>query len=297
MMDTVARPALERLRDVAAAGGMDHLYVHCPDRFARNYAYQVLLLDELNRQGVEVIFLNRPLGQTPEDQLLLQVQGVIAEYERAKFLERSRRGKRHAAQEGRVGILCHAPYGYRYVNKQEGGGEARFEMVFDEARTVQQVFAWVGQERCTINEVCRRLYQAGTRTQTGKEHWDHKTIWDLLKNPAYKGEAAFGKTRWMPVGPRRLPPRGRPVQSRRGYAGNDARHPTSGLPSLCQRWWMQPYSMPCKSSWKRTGGEHVFLRRVLATYCRACSCVPDAGLLIVGAPMMHAMPITAVQER
>ena len=62
-------------------------------------------------------------------------------YERAKFLERSRRGKRHAAQEGRVGILCHAPYGYRYVNKQEGGGEARFEMVFDEARMVQQVFA------------------------------------------------------------------------------------------------------------------------------------------------------------
>jgi site-specific DNA recombinase len=219
---TVVRPALERLRDVAAAGGMDRLYVHCPDRFARNYAYQVLLLDELTQRGVEVIFLNRPLGQTPEDQLLLQVQGVIAEYERAKFLERSRRGKRHAAQEGRVGILCHAPYGYRYVNKQEGGGEARFDIVFDEARVVQQVFTWVGQERCTINEVCRRLHQAGMRTQTGKEHWDHKTIWDMLKNPAYKGEAAFGKTRWMPVGPRLRAPRGRPVQSRRGYAGNDA---------------------------------------------------------------------------
>ncbi len=219
---TLVRPALERLRDVAAAGGMDRLYVHCPDRFARHYAYQVLLLEELTQCGVEVIFLNRPLGQTPEDQLLLQVQGVIAEYERAKFLERSRRGKRHAAQEGRVGILCHAPYGYRYVNKQEGGGEARFEIVFDEARVVQQVFTWVGQERCTINEVCRRLHQSGIRTQTGKVHWDHKTIWDMLKNPAYKGEAAFGKTRWLPVGPRLRAPRGRPEQSRRGYAGNDA---------------------------------------------------------------------------
>jgi site-specific DNA recombinase len=219
---TLVRPALERLRDIAAAGGIDRLYVHCPDRFARNYAYQVLLLDELTHQGVEVIFLNRPLGQTPEDQLLLQVQGVIAEYERAKFLERSRRGKRHAAQEGRVGILCHAPYGYQYVNKHDGGGEARFEIAFEEARVVQQVFAWVGQERCTINEVCRRLHQAGIRTQTGKEHWDHKTLWDMLKNPAYKGEAAFGKTRWMPVGPRLRAPRGRPAQSRRGYAGNDA---------------------------------------------------------------------------
>src|SRR5256886_2469454 len=144
---SLVRPALERLRDVAAAGGMDRLYVHCPDRLARHYAYQVVLLEELTQRGVEVIFLNRPLGHTPEDQLLLQVQGVIAEYERAKFLERSRRGKRHAAQEGHVGILCHAPYGYRYVNKQEGGGEARFEMVFDQARVVQQVFAWVGEAR------------------------------------------------------------------------------------------------------------------------------------------------------
>jgi site-specific DNA recombinase len=134
---TLVRPALEGLRDVVAATGMDRLYVHCPDRFARNYAYQVVLLDELTQRGVEVIFLHRPLGQTPEDQLLLQVQGVIAEYERAKVLERSRRGKRHAAQEGRVGILCHAPYGYRYVNKQEGSGEARFDIVCDEARIVQ----------------------------------------------------------------------------------------------------------------------------------------------------------------
>ena len=219
---TLVRPALERLRDVAAAGGIDRLYMHCPDRFARNYADQVLLVEELAHTGVQVLFLNRPLGQTPEDQLWLQVQGVIAEYERAKFLERSRRGKRHAAQEGRVGILCHAPYGYRYVNKQEGGGEARFDIVFDEARIVQQVFVWVGQGRCTINEVCRRLHQAGVRTRTGKEHWDHKTIWDKLKNPAYKGEAAFGKTRWTPVGPRLRAPRGSPEQSRRGYSGKDA---------------------------------------------------------------------------
>jgi len=218
---SLVRPALERLRDVAAAGGLDRLYVHCPDRLARHYAYQVLLLEELTQRGVEVIFLNRPLGHTPEDQLLLQVQGVIAEYERAKFLERSRRGKRHAAQEGRVGILCHAPYGYRYVNKQAGGGDARFDIVGDEARVVQQVFAWVGHERCTINAVCRRLHQAGVRTRTGKAHWDHKTIWDMLKNPAYKGEAAFGKTRWTPVGSRLRAPRGRPTHSRRGSSGKE----------------------------------------------------------------------------
>jgi site-specific DNA recombinase len=94
------RPALERLRDMAAAGGIDQLYVHCPDRLARNYAHQVLLLEEFFRAGVEVIFLNREVGQTPEDHLLLQVQGMISEYERAKIMERSRRGKRHGAEAG-----------------------------------------------------------------------------------------------------------------------------------------------------------------------------------------------------
>src|SRR3989475_10971622 len=137
---TLIRPALERLRDVAAAGGIDQLYVHCPDRLARNYAHQVLLLEEFLRAGVEVIFLNREVGQTPEDQLLLQVQGMIAEYERAKILERSRRGKRHGAQVGKVSVLGGAPYGYRYIKKDEGGGAARFEIVLDEARVVRQVF-------------------------------------------------------------------------------------------------------------------------------------------------------------
>ena len=102
---TLVRPSLERLRDVAASGGIDRLYVHSPDRLARKYAYQVLLVDELQRAGVEVIFLNRELGRSPEDDLLLQVQGMVAEYERAKIMERSRRGKRHAAQSGSVSVL------------------------------------------------------------------------------------------------------------------------------------------------------------------------------------------------
>jgi site-specific DNA recombinase len=115
---TLVRPALERLRDVAAAGGLDRLYVHSPDRLARKYAYQVLLVDELRRCGVEIIFLNRQIGTSPEEDLLLQVQGMVAEYERAKILERSRRGKRHGAHGGKVNVLSGAPYGYRYVSKR-----------------------------------------------------------------------------------------------------------------------------------------------------------------------------------
>ena len=89
----LARPALERLRDVAATGVIDRVYVHSPDRLARKHAYQVLLIEELSRCGVEVVFLNHDIRKDPEGELLLQVQGMIAEYERAKILERSRRGK------------------------------------------------------------------------------------------------------------------------------------------------------------------------------------------------------------
>jgi site-specific DNA recombinase len=209
------RPALERLRDLVALKGLDCLYVHSPDRLARKYAYQVLLVDEFQRTGVEVIFLNRELSETPEDELLLQVQGIIAEYERAKILERSRRGKRHAAQTGQVSVLCGAPYGYRYVTKEEGGGQARYEVVPEEARVVRQIFQWIGLERVSIGEVCRRLQQAGIRTQTGKTTWDRSVVWGMLKNPAYKGLAAFGKTRADPMTPRLRPQRGHPLQPRR----------------------------------------------------------------------------------
>ncbi len=218
---TLIRPALERLRDVAAAGGIDQLYVHCPDRLARNYAHQVLLLEEFLRAGVEVIFLNREVGQTPEDQLLLQVQGMIAEYERAKILERSRRGKRHGAQVGKVSVLGGAPYGYRYVTKQEGHGEACFEILWEEARVVRQVFEWVGRDRCSIGEVRRRLEAAGERTRSGKTVWDRATIGGMLNNPAYKGEAAFGKTASEPLRPRLRAQRGRPLQPKHASSHHD----------------------------------------------------------------------------
>jgi site-specific DNA recombinase len=212
---------LERLRDLIAAGGVDRLYVHSPDRLARKYAYQVLLIDEFQRAGVEIVFLNRELGRTPEDDLLLQVQGMVAEYERAKILERSRRGKRHAAHSGEVSVLSTAPYGYLYVRKQDGGGEGRFEIMLEEARVVRQVFAWVGRDRLSIGEVVRRLNQAGERTRTGKTVWDRTTVWGILKNPAYMGQAAFGKTRVGPLQPRLRAQRGGSLQPRRAYSTND----------------------------------------------------------------------------
>src|SRR5262249_58678805 len=117
------------------------------------------------------------LGQSPEDDLLLQVQGMMAEYERAKILERHRRGKLHAAREGSVNVLSGAPYGYRYVNKHDGGGQARYDLIPDEARVVRQIFAWIGRERLSIGEVCRRLMQAGGRRRDGRSAWGGGAGW------------------------------------------------------------------------------------------------------------------------
>jgi site-specific DNA recombinase len=180
---TLVRPALERLRDVVAAGSLDRLYVHSPDRLARRYAYQVLLIDEMRRAGVEIVFLNRPIGLSPEDDLLLQVQGMVAEYERAKILERSRRGKRHAARQGTVTVLSGASYGYRYIGKRDGGGVARYEILEDEAQIVRRVFHWIGHERVSIGETCRRLRQEGCRTRSGKTAWDRATVWGDAQEP------------------------------------------------------------------------------------------------------------------
>src|SRR3954468_5408358 len=180
----LVRPGLERLRDQAAAGVIDRLYVLDPDRLSRKYAYQVLILEELTSRGVEVVFLCNPLGHDPAENLLLQVQGMIAEYERAKILERSRRGKQHAARRGSVSVLSGAPYGYRYIGKHEGDGEARYQVVADEARVVRKIFLWVGQDRCSIGEVCRRLKSEGIPTRTGKMAWDRSVVWATLKNPA-----------------------------------------------------------------------------------------------------------------
>jgi site-specific DNA recombinase len=99
---TWVRPALERLRDGIAAGAIERLYVHSPDRLARTDAYQVLWVDECQRMGVEVVCFNRELGRSPADDLRLQGQGRIVEYERAKIVERHRRGKLHAARAGVV---------------------------------------------------------------------------------------------------------------------------------------------------------------------------------------------------
>ena len=112
------RPALDRLRDAAREGEFEVLGVHSPDRLARRYAYQVLLLEEFRKAACDVAFIERPISDDPHDQLLLQIQGAIAEYERAVLGERFRRGKLQKARDGHL-LSAKPPYGYRYVPRRD----------------------------------------------------------------------------------------------------------------------------------------------------------------------------------
>jgi site-specific DNA recombinase len=216
--ETLLRPALERLRDTAAAGAIDRLYVENPDRLARDYAYQMVLVDELRHHGVAIVFLNRDLDQSPEGRLLLQVQGIIAEYERIKIREKCRRGRLFAARSGQVSALGKAPYGYRYITKLEGGGQARYVVAFAEAQVVRDMFTWCGIEGCSMAHIRIRLQEKGVVTRTGKTTWDRATVRDLLRNPAYMGEAHFNKVHAVPARPRLRPRRGAPAYPRRPTA-------------------------------------------------------------------------------
>jgi site-specific DNA recombinase len=189
----LVRPGLERVRDLAAAGEIEAVLVLSPDRLSRKYAYQVLLIEELARHGVEIIFKNSPHATSPEDQLLVQFQGMIAEYERAQILERSRRGKLYRARQGEVSVLSGAPYGYRYARKTDECA-GFYEIIEAEAEVVRQAYGWYTREGLSIGEVTRRLNERGVPTKKQGAQWERSTVWAMLRNPAYQGTACFGKT-------------------------------------------------------------------------------------------------------
>ena len=194
---TLIRPGLEAIRDLAAQGQITAVLVYSPDRLSRKYAYQVLLSEEFARCGVQLIFLQAPNTQTPEDQLLVQFQGMIAEYERAQITERCRRGKRHRAQQGAISVFSHAPYGYRYVKKSETSA-AYFQVIEAEAQVVRWIFDSYSRQGLSLSAIARQLNERRIPTHKGT-HWLHSTIWGMVRNPAYQGRACFNKTEGHPA--------------------------------------------------------------------------------------------------
>ena len=192
------RPGLDALRDAAEAGLVERVWCLSPDRLARAYAYQVLVLDELDRFGVTVAFTDSPglAADDPQSVLLTQVQGVIAEYEKAKIAERYRRGKLFRARAGEV-VTWKASYGYRRIARSAATGQAHHEVYEPEAAVVRRIFT----DRAagiTVREICRRLNADAIPSPTGKPTWGHSTLCRLLRNEAYIGRVYYNRTESVP---------------------------------------------------------------------------------------------------
>ena len=193
---SLIRPGLERLRDLVAEGMIEAVLVYAPDRLSRSYAHQVLLMEEFARAGVEIFFVQAPPPSTPGSDLLLQLQGMIAEYERAQILERSRRGKRYRARRGEVSVLGAAPFGYRFIRKSDHS-PAQYRIDEEQARVVRRIFELYVAGGISLSAIARLLTQEGIASRR-HARWERSTLWGMLRNPAYKGEACFGKTMTAP---------------------------------------------------------------------------------------------------
>ena len=193
------RPALDRLRDAAREGEFDVIGVYSPDRLARRYAYQVLLLEEFRKAACDVEFIERPISDDPHDQLLLQIQGAIAEYERAVLAERFRRGKLQKARAGQW-IGGQGSYGYRYVPRRDGV-PGHLEIDEDEAAVVRMLYRWLIDERMTVRQIIKRLAAGPWRPRNGKRIWSNAVVHRILSDPLYAGTAYAN--RYAHVAPRK----------------------------------------------------------------------------------------------
>src|SRR6266702_7572051 len=192
------RPGLDGLRDAAEAGVFEVVWCLSPDRLARAYAWQVVVLDALGRLGVAVRFVDAlALDDDPQVRLLTQVQGVIAEYERAKIAERYRRGKLWRSRAGEV-ISWKAPYGYRRVPRGPAG-PAHLVVFEPEAQVVRRVFDDYVAAGLSMRQLTRRLNADRIASPTGKPVWGVATVGRLLRNQAYVGRAYYNRTELVPA--------------------------------------------------------------------------------------------------
>ena len=187
------RPGLDRLRDVASEGAIEAVLVCSPDRLARQYAYQVLVIEELQRAGCEVVSLNHAYGESPEERMLLRMRGVFAEYERALIEERARRWRLFAARQGRIN-WCNPPYGYRLIRKAEHTPQ---QLLIDEteAEIVRGMYRWLVEESSSSYAVEKRPRELKVPTRRSNSRgWCQSTVIEILRYPMYKGEAYYDRT-------------------------------------------------------------------------------------------------------
>ena len=190
--DLLERPALDQLRTDASKRLFSRVYILSPDRLARKHHYSAIIMEDLSRYGIEIVFVNRPIGETIEDRLLFNVQSVISEYEKAKILDRLRRGKLFKIRGGN--ILGNTPvYGYHYI-KDEKSRRGWYEINEEEAGIVRLIFAIYLSDNCSgLGGVRKELYKRNIKTRGGSNNWSQSMVARIVSNETYTGTTHWGK--------------------------------------------------------------------------------------------------------
>jgi site-specific DNA recombinase len=194
------RPALDALRDQAARAAFDRVLVTTPDRLARNYVHQMLLLEELERCGCPICFIDRPLSNDPHEQLVLQIRGAVAEYERTLIADRMRRGRLAKLRRGELLPWTRPPYGYR-LDPERPRDPATVRVDPVRAAIVAELFAAYAAGGVTLYALAQRLTDRNVPSPWGRSYWTASSIRGILTNPAYIGQTASGRR--QTVAPRR----------------------------------------------------------------------------------------------
>src|SRR3712207_2104621 len=181
---------------------LDRVLITAPDRLARNYVHQVLLVEELQKHGAVVDFLDRPMSRDPHDQLLLQIRGAVAEYERTLITERMRRGRLAKLRAGTLLPWTRPPYGYR-LDPERPRDPAGVRLDEAEAAVVRDLFAWFADEGAAIFTLVQRLHRLGIASPRGHRTWSPSSLRGVLTNPVYLGQVFANRLRTHPAERRR----------------------------------------------------------------------------------------------
>jgi site-specific DNA recombinase len=199
---TLGRPALDALRDKARLRELEVVVVPSPDRLARNYVHQMVLIEEFEKGGCRVEFVERPMSSEPNDQLLLQIRGAVAEYERTLLSERMRRGRLAKYKAGLLLPWTHVPYGLR-VDPDRPRDPAGVSLEEAKAAVVAEIFAAYLEPGASLFGVSRHLRDMGVPAPRGGKAWSTATLRGILTNPVYAGRVYAGRVRYRPARIRR----------------------------------------------------------------------------------------------
>jgi DNA invertase Pin-like site-specific DNA recombinase len=273
---SLKRPGLDRLRDAATSARLDRILITAPDRLARNYVHQVLLVEELQKHGAEVVFLDRPMSRDPHDQLLLQIRGAVAEYERTLIAERMRRGRLRKLRAGTLLPWTRPPYGYR-LDPERPRDPAGVHLDEAEAAVVRDLFAWFADEGAAVFTLVQRLHRLGLASPRGHQTWSPSSLRGVLSNPLYLGQVLL-------IASARIPPSGAALP----YCRWDAVKEPSGLrtrPSgsrshRCPLSSAKSSSIAPRSGWPIIARWHAETTGCIRIFCAAWSAAAGA---VVGA--------------